>query len=147
MKNKIIIVGNDNFTREAYVKGKFIVYPKKKYLNQLMEENDVVNISSPSLTTTKSINMIKAFIETQDFDYCIVSLGKADENNGLNAAEIENNLQIIINVLISRGIVPVLCNPYNYEIDTQLSTIVERVKNKYNLKTTLKSLGLKTQFA
>ena len=147
MKNKIMIVGNSNFTREAYVEGEYVVYPKNDILNQLFNNYDCLNISSPNLTTSKSINLIKAFTEKQDFDYCIVSLGKADEKIGLKDTEIENNLQIIINVLISRGIVPVLCNPANSLDETNLSIIIGKIKNKFNLNTSLKSLGLKRKFA
>ena len=46
MKKRILLIGNDKFMREAYVDGKFVVLPKRKYVEALYESYEIDNISS-----------------------------------------------------------------------------------------------------
>lgn len=107
MKNKILLIGNEKFTREAYVDGKYIILPKKKYLDVLYDTYSVDNLSCPNLTSDKAISLVSAFTSYNDYDMCVISFGKAEILK--NSIEMfEKNLQIIINMLISSGVMPIL---------------------------------------
>lgn len=107
MKNKILLIGNEKFTREAYQDGKYIILPKKKYLDVIYDTYSVDNLSCPNLTSDKAIGLIQAFVSYNDYEMCVISFGKAEMLK--NSIEMfEKNLQIIINMLISSGVMPIL---------------------------------------
>ena len=72
MKKRILLIGNDKFMREAYVDGKFVVLPKRKYVDALYESYEIDNISNYELTSKRAISLVDCFIKHYDYDICFI---------------------------------------------------------------------------
>ena len=125
MKKRILLIGNDKFMREAYDDGKFVVLPKRKYVDALYESYEIDNISNYELTSKSAISLVECFIKHYDYDICLISFG-TNELKNISVENFKKNLQNIVNVLICKGVVPVIMefnsdssidvNPYNQVI-------------------------------
>ena len=138
MGNRILLVGNEKFTREAYKDGIYYIMPEKKYLNAIYESYEVDNISNLNLDTNKAINLIKLFCDTNDYDFCVICFGE-NEIRTNSPIVFKKNLQSIINILKNRGIAPIFVefvSNIGYDIDTY-NKIIRELKDLNNVESKL----------
>ena len=133
MKNRILIIGNNEFSRE-YIDNEICKINKKKYISALYYKYEVHNLSNDSLDSAKAYKLAKAFIEKNKYQACIISIGKEDYRN--NTIELfEENLQNILNMLKSYRIVPILLEVSDSDIDLEeINRIIRKYKKELNLQ-------------
>lgn len=137
MKKRILLIGNDKFMREAYKDGKYFVMPKKKYVKALYDAYDVDNISNFSLTSSRAVSLVNCFVNNLNYDICLISFGN-NEIEHVSVEMFEKNLQTIINVLIYKGVFPIIMeipNISGYDV-TPYNKVINNIKvrNDFNNK-------------
>lgn len=136
MKNRILIIGNNDFSREYYEDGVFKIN-NKKYISSLYAKYDVFNFSKDNLNCVSAKCMTKLFCDLYDFKACVISLGLAEiKNNDIN--DFENHLRDLVELLISKNVEPILLevDSDNYNV-VEVNSIIKRVRSEYNLKNDL----------
>ena len=75
MKKRILLIGNDKFMREAYVDGKFVVLPKRKYVDENQDRtNDItiqINVGSCKgqiIEINRNIEFLKSLLTTYEHE-------------------------------------------------------------------------------
>jgi hypothetical protein len=130
MKNRILIFGNNDFSREYFEDGVFKIN-NKKIINSLYKKYNVDNLSNDNLTCKKALKLSKAFISNYHYSACIIALGKKEIADN-NTECFEENLQSLVNMLLYYRVTPILLDvDVNNNI---INTSIERVKKESNLK-------------
>jgi len=136
MKNRILILGNNDFSRECYENGVFKIN-NKNYIKYLYKEYDVDNFSKENLNCISARCMCRLFCELYKYSKCVISLG-IDEIKNNTISSFEYELKELVNYLISRNIEPVLLeidsDKYNVE---EVNSIIRKVCKEYKLKNDL----------
>ena len=107
MKKRILLIGNDRFMWEAYEDGKYFILPKRKYIDTLYDLYEIDNISNYGLTSTRAVSLVESFVNYHNYDMCFISFN-INEIKSVSLDMFEKNLQIIINMLICKGVFPVM---------------------------------------
>ena len=134
MKKRILLIGNDRFMREAYQDGNYFILPKRKYIDTLYDLYEIDNISNFELTSSRAISLVECFMNYHTYDICFISFG-SNEIKSISVDLFEKNLQIIINMLICKGVVPVV---EEFDLDSSFDVepynkVIIDIKNRINL--------------
>ena len=133
MKNRIIVLGNENFQREVYKDGFCNLYNDNKYLNTLYKKYDIDNFSNAKLTSEKALSFLKIFTKIYKYDACVLVLGDSDISDN-KTCDLEKNLDEIVSLLISFDIKPVIINDKNYYNNYEaLEKKIEKLLKKYKI--------------
>lgn len=133
MKNRILIIGNNDFSREYYENGNYKIN-NKKYINTLYKNYDIDNLSNSSLDSCKAYKLSKAFILKYKYSACIISFGIEDlKKNSLDL--FEENLQNILNMVSLNGIECILLEvDKSKDLDVEMvNRIIRKYKSEFNL--------------
>ena len=136
MKNRILIIGNNDFSRECYEDGVFKIN-NKKFLSSLYNKYDVYNFSKNNLNCVSAKCMTKLFCDLYDFTACVISLGLAETMND-TVSDFEDQLRDLLDLLISKNIEPILLevDSDNYNV-IEINAIIRKLRLEYNLKNDL----------
>lgn len=132
MKNRILILGNNEMSREYYKDGVFKIN-KKKYISALYYKYNVDNLSKDNLDSSSACKLLMSYILKYKYSACVISLGIEDyKNNNLHL--FEENLQTILNMLKLYRIVPILLEVKDSSIDcSEINKIIRKYKSNLNL--------------
>ncbi len=136
MKNRILIIGNNDFSREYYEEGVFKIN-NKKYIKSLYSKYDVFNFSKENLSVVSAKCMTKLFCDLYTFNACIISLGSFELKNNL-MSDYEYQLRILVELLLSKNIKPVLLEIDSDEYSVvEVNSIIKKIKAEYKLENDL----------
>ena len=133
MKNRILIIGNNDFSREYYEDGVFKIN-NRKYIKSLYEKYDVFNFSKDNLSCVSAKCMAKLFCELYNFNSCVISLG-LEEVKSNRISFFEDDLRELVEYFISISVEPILL-----EIDSEdynvieVNSIIKKIRTEYKLK-------------
>lgn len=134
MKKRVLILGNNNLSRECYINGVYTIN-NEKYINDLYKKYDVDNLSNDNLNSVSAYNLVKGFIAKNKYSACIISFGYNDLLN--NKVELyEENLQKILNMVSLNGVECILMEiNKSKDLDVEIiNEIIRKYKAKLNLK-------------
>ena len=133
MKNRILIIGNNDFSREYFEDGVFKIN-NKKYIKSLYEKYDVFNFSKDNLTCVSARCMAKLFCELYKFSSCVIAIG-LEEVRSNSMSFFEDNLRELVEYFKSISVEPILL-----EIDSddynviEANSIIKKIRAEFKLK-------------
>ncbi len=133
MKNRILIIGNNDFSREYFEDGVFKIN-NKKYIKSLYEKYDVFNFSKDNLTCVSARCMAKLFCELYKFSLCVIAIG-LEEVRSNSMSSFEDNLRELVEYFKSISVEPILL-----EIDSddynviEANSIIKKIRAEFKLK-------------
>ena len=132
MKNRLLILGNNEFSREYYEHGVFKIN-RRKSVSALYYKYDIHNLSKENLDSSTACKLAMSFITKYKYSACIIALGIEDlKQNKLHL--FEENLQMLLNMLKLYRIVPILLEVEDQDIDcTSVNDIIRKYKRELNL--------------
>jgi hypothetical protein len=132
MKKRILIIGNNEFSREYYEDGVFKIN-NKKYIKALYQKYEIDNLSKDSLSCDSAIRMSKFYIENNKYSSCIIALG-LDEARRNTVEELKDKLSTLLEELISKDIEPILLEIDSEKYNVSLAnSVIREVKKEYKL--------------
>ena len=132
MKKRILIIGNNEFSREYYEDGVFKIN-HKKYIKALYQKYEIDNLSKDSLSCDSAIRMSKFYTENNKYSSCIIALG-LDEARRNTVEELKDKLSTLLEELISKDIEPILLEIDSEKYNVSLAnSVIREVKKEYKL--------------
>ncbi len=131
MEKRILIAGCSHYLRE-YIKNGIYFISNEYYLRMLYKKYDVYNLSKKNLTSKEAMLLVKAFLKLGSFDYCILSLGEGDMEEGIGKEAFRKNLIEIISICNYYGVKIELQNPLCKKNNLYLD-VIDEVRALYNL--------------
>ncbi len=141
MKKKIAVLGTSLFLNTKLQNGEFIPGEAKKLL-KYSQVFEIDNFTKKTLTSESAIKYIKTFAEARSYADCIIELGEADSNNGVDLVTFENNLLTIINYLNEQKIKPIIVSLSKKHINKKGYSEYQMIIDNVALKTNIKYLYL-----
>ena len=132
MKKRVLIIGNNEFSREYYEDGVFKIN-NKKYIKALYQKYEIDNLSKDSLSSNSAIRQAKLLEGKNNYSSCIIALGLEEVmNNSLD--NLKDNLKVLLDDLLERDIEPILLEIDSEKYNVSLAnSVIREVKKEYNL--------------
>ena len=134
MEKRILVAGCSHYLREYITNGLYCI-SKEYYLRMLYKNYDVYNLSKKNLTSKEALQLIKAFLKLNQFEYCVVSLGEGDMGNKVPMDDFRKNLMEIVSICNYYGVKVILQDTMEKKYLKEYQDIIEEVRGLYNLKT------------
>ena len=141
MEKRILVAGCSRYLRE-YLRNGFYCLSNEYYLRMLYKGFDVYNLSKRNLSSKEALLLIKAFLKTNTYSYCVISLGEGDLDKNVSKEEFKRNLREILSLCNYYQVKIILQDTVDFKALHEYQEAIDELRNLYNLdkETTRKAL-------